>query len=78
MYELIKKPAKKRLRNECIHYLALSWIVFIGLFIILAVEAKLEEPWIKVTNSLWFMGVIIFIFLIIKGFNKLYQYWRMK
>ena len=64
------------LKRQIIFDLALSWIIFIGLFVTIAIEASLDYPWTRITNALWFIGMIACAFFMGRGFHRLYKYLR--
>ena len=67
----MKQPLLKR---QAIFDLALSWIIFMGLFVTIAIEASLEYPWTRITNALWIVGMIALAFFMGRGFYRLTKY----
>lgn len=63
-------------KRKVINDIVMSWLLFIGLIVIITVEQGLESPWNRITNGLWLIDAIALIFFTSRGFSRLYKYLR--
>ena len=71
----MKQPLLKR---QVIFDLALSWVIFMGLIVNLAIEASCDYGWTMITNAIWVVGMIALAFFMGRGFYRLAKYIREK
>ncbi len=62
------------LKRKIIVDLAVSWALFIGLFVIIAVEQNLDYPYNRITNASWVICAVGLVFFVVRGFCRLSKY----
>lgn len=63
-------------KRKVVKDLAYSWLIFIGMIVLIIIEQGLDFPWNRITNGLWVLGAVTLIFFMGRGFYRLFQYQR--
>jgi len=66
------------MKRKVIKDLVYAWLIFIGMFALIAIEQGLASPWNRITNGLWVLGAVALVFFMGRGLYRLYQYQRSK
>lgn len=66
------------MKRKIIIDIVISWLLFIGLYLLIVIEQNLESPWDRITNGLWFVGAIALVFFLGRGMSRLVKYQRDK
>ena len=64
------------MKRKAIKDLVYSWLIFIGMFVIIAIERGLDYPWNRITNGIWVLGAVALVFFMGRGFYRLYQFMK--
>ncbi len=67
----------KQTKRQLLTNLLYPCLIFAGLVVLIIIEQGLASPWDRITNALWILGVIAFVFFLCKGFLYLGKYLRM-
>jgi hypothetical protein len=67
-----------KIKRKILTDIGISWLLFISLFVVIILEQHLNPPWNRITNGLWFIGMITMTFFLIRGMFRLVKFERNK
>jgi len=64
------------MKRKIIIDIAISWLLFIGLYALIIIGQNLGAPWNRITNGLWLVGAVALVFFLGRGMYRLLKYQR--